>query len=242
MLLAALAGPAAALAQVTVRFDAGNPPFMYESDGAASGIYPVLFAEAFRRAGVKASLEAVPWKRALAELDAGQAGVGGIYKNAERAAKYDYSSPYFVERVGIYAATGNDLTPALNGLLGKRVGALRAWSYGDAFDAAVADGAIAREDVDSDDLNFRKLGAGRLDAVLAIVESGDAQLKALKLEGRVKLCGLLITNPVHLAFAKSAGLKDVLALFDRAMQSMKKDGTFDAIVRAEMAKRPGRPR
>ncbi len=229
--------PRQVLGQVTVQFDAANPPFMFQRGGAPAGLYPVLFAEAFRRAGVKATLRAVPWRRALAALDAGRAGVGGIYQNAERAAKYDFSPPFFQERIAIYFPAGKDASGTLEDLLGKRVGVLRGWSYGDAFDAAAAAGKLSREEVESDEQNLRKLAGGRLDAVLAIVESGDEQVRAAKLETRVKrLPGLLLTNPVHLAFAKSADKKDVLAKFAAAIEAMKKDGSFDAIVKAELGR------
>lgn len=73
---------------------------------------------------------------------------------------------------------------------------------------------------------------GRLDAVVAIVESGDAAVKALALGAKVKrLPKELAVNEVYLAFGKSAGKRAVLASFDKAIEAMKKDGTFEAIVK-----------
>lgn len=237
ILAALLASPAVAAAQLVVQFDAANPPFMFDKGGAAAGLYPAVFAEAFKRAELTVKLQAVPWKRALAALDEGQVGVGGIYQNAERLAKYDFSPAIFEERIAIYVAAGQEAGGKLEELFGKRVGVLRGWSYGDAFDAAAAAGKITKEELESDGQNLTKLAGGRLDAVLAIVESGDAQVKALKLEGKVKRRpGLLVTNPVYLAFSKGAGKKDVLAKLAQAVQAMKKDGSFDAIVKAELSR------
>mgnify|MGYP003339158857 CR=1 FL=1 len=86
-----------AAAKDLVLFDEANPPYMYGSEGKAVGIYPALLAEAFKRAGIEVECQAGPWKRDLAGLDAGANGVGGIYKNAERLLKYDYSDKLFDE-------------------------------------------------------------------------------------------------------------------------------------------------
>lgn len=89
---------------------------------------------------------------------------------------------------------------------------LRGWSYGDAFDGAAAAGKLTKEEVESDELNFKKLGSARVDAVLAIVEAGDAQIAAQGLQAQVKRPqGLLATNQVFLAFSKAAAQTELLA-------------------------------
>ena len=46
----------------------------------------------------------------VAGLDAGANGVGGIYKNAERLLKYDYSDKLFDEVILVYVPKGSTLT------------------------------------------------------------------------------------------------------------------------------------
>lgn len=221
-------------AQETVQFDAANAPFMFAAkDGSAAGLYPALFKEAFKRMGVKVTLAAVPWKRALADTDAGIAGTGGIYQNSDRLKKYDFSDPYYEERLAIYVMAGKEFKfENLADLTGKSFSVLKGWSYGDEFDNAVKAGKIKSDDGATDDqTNFKKLTIGRCDAVISVVESGTASIQALKLEGKVvSLPKLLVTNKVYLAFGKTANKTKVLADFNKAIAAMQKDGTFKSIV------------
>ena len=218
---------------VTVSFDAEDPPFMYEGPThTPSGLYPLLFAEAFSRMGVQASFQSLPWKRALEGLDKGVHGVGGIYQTQERLAKYDYSAPFYQERIAVYEpVSGGFSFSSLADLSGKRVAVIRGWSYGDAFDAAVKAGKIAVEESQGDAANFKKLSAGRVDVVLAIWEAGDQEVATQGLDTIRRMPTLLTTNNVYLAFLKTSGKKDLLGQFDTAMAAMKKDGSFGAIVK-----------
>lgn len=98
LLLAALScacptGLVRAAEPVAINFDANNPPFMFAQDGGAAGIYPAIVSAAMEKAGVPVKLDTRPWKRALAETDAGKSGIGGVYQNSDRARRYDFSDP-----------------------------------------------------------------------------------------------------------------------------------------------------
>jgi polar amino acid transport system substrate-binding protein len=224
-------------AQELVQFDAANPPFMFAKEGTAAGLYPALFQEAFQRMGVKATFAAVPWKRALEDTDSGKAGTGGIYQNADRLAKYDFSDPYFEERLAVFVIAGKEFPfTKASDLKGKVLNAILGWSYGEDFDGLVKDGRIKVELTDSDKTNFAKLLAGRNEAVVATVESGNSTIKALKAEGKVvMLPHMLSVSKVYLAFGKSANKSALLVSFNKAIGAMKKDGTFDSIVAASFS-------
>lgn len=216
-----------------VAVEAQNPPFMYAHGPAAAGLYPAVIAEAFRRMGRPVQLEALPWKRALAGLEQGVWGVGGIYMNAERLQKFDYSAPFFDERLMLYTTRERRfefLTVA--DLAGKAVGVMRGWSYGDAFDAAVAVNALKKDESETDAANFAKLRAGRVDVVIAAPETW-ANLRAdFAPEGEVvELPTPLARNPVHLVFLKSANKTALLEAFDAAVAGMQADGTMGRLVR-----------
>lgn len=220
-------------AQELVQFDAANPPFMFVKDREPAGLYPRLFQEAFRRMGLPVVLGTVPWKRALADTDDARAGIGGIYQNTERLKKYDFSSPYYAERLAIYVPAGKVFDfKSVNDLRGKTLNVLKGWSYGDEYDSMVKSGAVKSDDgATSDELNFRKLMDGRNDGVISVVESGEAVIRALNLEGKVvMLPKLLHVNPVYLAFSKRAHKNALLADFDKAIAAMKADGTFERLV------------
>lgn len=211
--------------------DNANPPFMYELDGKPRGLYPLMLQAIFKRAGEPVEIRTVPWKRALKLGESGAAGIGGIYKNAERLKLFDYSAPLFEERLIVYVHRDKLFDfRGIEDLSDKDVGVIRGWSYSEAFDRAVRDGRIRRQDNTSDESNFKKLASGRLDAVIAIEQSGQRLLLHPHLENLVPLATPLSINPTYLVFAKSAKRQALLARFDASLQAMQEDGSLQALV------------
>ena len=230
-------GSEAARPVIVVDVDAENPPFMYSRAGYAVGLYPAVIRAALGRCHDHVRVQAKPWKRAFVEIDKAQAGVGGLYRNAERLAKYDFSDPIYVENIAVFYRTVQPFDfRTVADLYGKRVGVLRGWSYGDDFDVAKRNGSIATEEVSSDRSNFLKLTDGRLDAVLAIEESGQAAMAASGLHGIEQANAYLASYPVYLAFSKKAAKSDLLVCFNKALAEMKQDGAFERIVRQELGR------
>ena len=230
-------GSEAARPVIVVDVDAENPPFMYSRAGYAVGLYPAVIRAALGRCHDNVRVQAKPWRRAFVEIDKAQAGVGGLYKNAERLAKYDFSEPIYVENIAVFYRTVRPFDfRTVADLYGKRVGVLRGWSYGDDFDAARRNGAIATEEVSSDRSNFLKLTDGRLDAVLAIEEAGQAAMAASGLHGIEQANAYLASYPVYLAFNRKAAKSDLLVCFNKALAEMKQDGAFERIVRQELGR------
>jgi len=220
---------------ILVMVDTANPPFMFlTSDGKASGIYPAIITEAFERMGVPVKVSAIPWKRALANMEMGEAGVAGIYKTIERSGKCDFSDYLFVEKVQVIVLAKRMFPySGLQSLQGKRLGVLRGWSYGDEFDKARAAGLFTVEEVESDAQNLAKLKNDRLDAVLAIKESGDASMSGFgSPQAFVALEPPLSETPTYLAFSRQADKAELLKSFNKALASMRQDGTWDKIVMA----------
>jgi len=169
ILLSASATFASAAGPVIIDLDSANAPFMSVKDGKAVGIYPAIIQAAFKHMNVAVTLQPEPWKRALEETDNGKAGIGGVYKNADREKKYDFSDKLFTEKIQVfYSKTAPVAFGRLDDLKGKKVGVIRGWSYGDDFDEARKTGAVIAEDGDSDEGNIRKLDAGHLDVVIAV--------------------------------------------------------------------------
>jgi polar amino acid transport system substrate-binding protein len=221
--------------KVLVNVDEANAPFMCGKDGKAEGIYPALIQAAFKRMKVDISIQPKPWKQALQEMDEGAAGVGGIYKNAERLKKYDYSEQLFNEKLVVYFNLANPVNyTKIDDLKGKRVGILRGWSYGDEFDGARKAGLIAAEEVGSDEQNFQKLDLGRLDAVIAVSEAGNDLMRTYTHVDSAATP--LAENPSFLAFPKSASRTALLKQFDQAMTEIRQSGEFKKIFFTELAK------
>lgn len=231
--------PAARAEQTLIMFDRANPPFMYATtDNRPAGVYPAIVAEAFERMKHPVTLEAVPWKRALAMAENGQAGVAGLYGNEPRRAVFAFSDPLYVEVLLVVQRRGVEFPfTGLGSLKGRRVGVLRGWSYGDDFDKARAAGLFQVEEVDGDAQNLSKLHAGRIDAMIAVKEGAEAALAASGArDDFVTSATPLSSNAAHLAFAKDSPGAALLPAFNQALRTMNEDGAIDMIVRSILAK------
>lgn len=124
----------------------------------ALGIYPSIVGAACAALNWARELRAMPFRRMLAEMAGGQLMAGAVISTPERERIWLFSRPYFLEKLAVFSA-GPDYR-GLADLAGKRVGVIRGWSYGAAFDAARQHGEFQCEDVSADVHNFAKLLRG----------------------------------------------------------------------------------
>jgi polar amino acid transport system substrate-binding protein len=205
---------------------------MFEANGDAAGLYPLLLRAVFKRMNVGMEVKAYPWKRALSMGEAGQAGVGGIYKNEKRLETYDYSDKIYTESLMVYVKKGGGLQfNTIGDLKGKEVGVIMGWSYGDDFDKSREAGLFHAQEVTTDSANLEKLIQGKVDYVVAIDIAADHIIRDMKAEGQIeKLSTPLAVNDTFLVFAKSVNQKDLLDKFNQTLNAMKQDGTYNALV------------
>ena len=235
--LTGLLAGAPARAQERIDIDASDPPFMHaDANGMAAGFYPELLRQAFALMNEPVQIDAVPWKRAIAEIDAGTAGVAGIYKTQERLQKYDYSATLLTEKLVVVTRRDRVLRFAgLEDLAGLRIGVIRGWSYGDEFDAMRAAGRFQAEEVVGDTMNFNKLEAGRLDAVVSIEQGSRKILAAGHFPSLQVLPVPLAMKTAHLAFSRAQHKGALLARFDAAVEALRRSGEFDRLVERHLA-------
>jgi polar amino acid transport system substrate-binding protein len=239
-LITALIGMALAsfaYADETIAVDIANPPYTYSKNDQARGIYPAILRAAFARMGEPVTVIPYPWKRALSLADQNAAGVAGLYANPDRLSRYDYSDPIMIEPIDVYVASDAMFPFAtISDLSGKTIGVALGWSYGAEFDAARAKGLFRVEENMTDELNFGKLAVHRLDAVLAAKLSGELVAAKLKLTGKIIHLPISLSNQsTYLAFNKSADKRDLLKRFNKALDELRRDGSFDRLVAAAIA-------
>ena len=226
-----LACTMAQAAPLKIGIDEADQPYMYAKDGKPAGYYPALANAIFGKLNVEILLEPKPWKKALQDADSGAAGVLGIYKNAEREAKYDYSEPFFIEKLVVYFPKGKAKPYAGIGDLAKlKVGTRQGWAYGDDYDAAARAGNLTNEAAASDEQNFGKLQAGQLDVVIATQEAGTPLAAKF---GAVAAATPFSQGITYLIFPKSANQKELLKRFDGMVKAMKASGEFQKIVASQ---------
>lgn len=213
--------------------DNANPPFMYNEDGKAAGLYPAMLAAVFSKMNVPVKVSAYPWKRVLKLGEEGAAGIGGIYKNPDRLKIFDYSDPIFSERLVLFINKDKAFDySGLKDLSGKKVGILLGWSYGADFDEAKAKKAFTVEEGKSDEANFNKLTQGWLDCVVAIELAGQKLITQKSLRDKIVMADTPVAvNDTYLVFAKSVDKTALLTQFNAALAGMKNDGSYDGIIK-----------
>lgn len=207
------------------------PPFMYPDErNAPAGPMVEVVTEALRRMGQPAKIELLPLARALQQVESGEAAaMFTVKKTPQREAQYAFSGePLLIQEYVIFVA--QDSTLAFRGDLGvlamSSVGVVGATSYGAIFDVAAQQGVFKKLEISSShEANFRKLLAGRMDAIVCSRAVGVEILRQLQATGRVKISGPPIeTTQSYLMFNKAAATPQLMAGFDHAIRSMRQQG------------------
>jgi polar amino acid transport system substrate-binding protein len=213
-----------------------QPPYIHvDARGLPQGAAVEMVQEIFSRMRVTPEMHVYPLARAQALFAHGDAaGIFIMKKNPLREARYVFSDqPLFTQEVVLFVRKESMIGYAgdLHALSGRSIGLLRGASYGEVFDAAVAGGMFSRlEYVAQDEWNFRKLMAGRIDAVVCGRQAGMAMLAKLGGSASVLVAGRpLQVSGSYLMFSMGMVNDDFLRSLNRVMAAMRKDGTADRI-------------
>ncbi|OUR94936.1 hypothetical protein A9Q81_14315 [Gammaproteobacteria bacterium 42_54_T18] len=224
---------------VRVSVDEAYPPYMYDSNDVAMGLYPDVVAAIFTRIGRDTSISALPWKRALRFGESGLGGVAGIYKNQERLTIYDYSDPLYEERLVLYVKKGRSFDFSnITDLKGKKVGLNFGWSYGDVIDSArKAELFEADDSVKNNLANFRKLIGERTDCFIVDELAARRIIAQQGFDGLVEQLDIPVSvNAGYLVFSKTLRQKGLIDEFNKAMEELRLEGAYEVIVESVIQK------
>ena len=223
-------------AQALVLAAADSRPTGFLVDGKPTGILVDLVTEAYRRAGQPVEIKLMPWARCLGEARTGEVdGVFSSFKLPEREQFLAFSNEPLTTQVIAFFAR-RDSPQSFDGDLGKlrevRIGVIKGTSYGQKFDAAVADGALQNvEQSNSAESNLKKLAFGRVDLIPSYRNVVLDTARQVDLLSQIKeVSPPLEAVPTYLAFTKVRDLSRQSDSFDAALTSMKQDGTYDRII------------
>jgi len=197
------------------------------------GLMTALTTAAFKAAGHDATIEFIPWPRALKGVEEGNYDiVMGAYDNEERRKIYHMSKPVYFLDTGLIARPGlnKNRYNSLRELGQYKIGVSRGYANSEEFDAA---DYLDKHTSTGPVLNMRKLFRGRLDMMVA---SFDLFRHNAKKEG---FC-ISDVEFVHPPLAKnglfimgSRAVPDggqIIEDFNRGLKTIREDGTFDSIV------------
>lgn len=172
--------PATAAPAGRLKIGAGEwPPFTSEKL-VNGGLLNRIVVEAFAAVGIEVEIVFLPWARAFAMAKAGDIdGTCCWFNNDERRNTFLVSPPlYEVQYVFFHRRDLAFHWATFEDLKGMSIGAIHEYYYGETFTEYERSGRIYVERVPSDEINFRKLLAGRID--LYPVASPNAGLALLR--------------------------------------------------------------
>nr|WP_321502344.1 transporter substrate-binding domain-containing protein [uncultured Dethiosulfovibrio sp.] len=206
------------------------PPFT-DPEKPSKGLAVEIAEAAMKTQGYRLEMSFMPWARAEEGVKKGTYDfLLCTWMTEERKSVLFYSEPYSENRLAFVKPKGSDFEfRGIDSLKGLSVGVIRDYSYGDDFMNATG----FKREVASDFLtNAKKLVAGRIDLTIEdeVVASSslmgtDLADKIAFTENALSVESLYVTsglvNPRH---------KELIEAFNRGLEEIKKDGTYDLIL------------
>ncbi len=213
-------------------------PYAYRVEGRMSGLFYDLVTEAFRRADRPLEIHLIPWARAMEDVRQGRAdGMFVLYKTPERERDFTFPDQALTElreRIFVRRTARFEYMEDFSNFDGRRVGMLNYTVHGAKLSQALdSRRIISKVEASTYESLVEMLASNRLDIAIGVDDAIIDAVLSQKVEDKIREIEPAIdTIPAYLVFARDLRLADVAADFDRAMRSMKEDGTYDRIVAA----------
>ena len=220
----ALTAATAAQAADVKFFTEDYAPYNFVENGALTGHGVDIISEALSRSGVTAEMEVTKWSRAisLAEQEADTC-VFTTARTPEREDRFNWAGPMYSEAIYLIQKPGaNGGVSSVEEALTKKVGT----QTGD-FAVALLD-RLGATDVDlapDAEMTLKKLGAGRVDYMVALQSAADVAIQ----EHGFEIAMEISRNEFFLACSKTTD-PVVVAKMDMAIDSILEDGTQAAFI------------
>lgn len=220
--------PAALGAVKSVRIATFPIPLMVESD--SKGVFVELTKEIAKRSQVQLQIEVAPTAKTL--LDFSTNKVDAFFPALE---VYTPTSAIrttaFYTKVDFVFTLKDKTWTSFKDLEGKKIGLTFRYPYAKEL---TQNKKIEFEFADDDVTNMKKLADRQIDAFVVEERSG---IQAMNLSGKTNIHYFrekpLSKQDVFYAFQDNPQGKVMVDLFNRAIDSMKKDGTFDRLMHPE---------
>lgn len=235
----ALSGPASAKDMRLVTLF--SPPLAYEKDGEVTGTAVEVVREGLRRMGLLATIEIMPWKRAVFMTRFGEAdALFYAVRTEEREKWFHYPDESLVieATVAIKRRGGNvSLHPDKTENRNIRLGVGRGYYYGPKLEAFLKNSHFMKvEEATTIESNFHKLLEGRIDVFLSDLALARHFIKKRASRDVIEIVSDADGHPVtldsvesYLVFSRETVDADVARRFGEVLREMKADGTYEQI-------------
>lgn len=209
------------------------PPFNYTDNGNLTGLSTEVIEEVAKRVGHPTDIEVLPWARAYGLIQNKDGLI--LYSMTRTEAREDlfkWVGPVAPNKWVFFTKKGSGIT--LGSLEdAKKIGKIGTYKDDAAESFLKAEGFSNIDSVLNDEQNVPKLMAGRID--LWIVGELQGIYKAKKKGVSDQLEKVLDVKDTQLYIAFSKNTDDaVIAKWQEALDAMKADGSYDAIMKKYM--------
>ncbi len=202
------------------------PPYQINSPNGVTGFSVDLVSAVYKRMDIPIeSIEAFPWKRALEIIQHGHAeALFSANFTPDRMAFARYPSEMLTESPWVIWTRGRGQIKTLDDLKGKTIGVVLGYSYTPEFWDFIETYCTV-EKVRSDEINFKKLSAGRLDATIAEYGNGHYLSTTLGLDNLKPNHALTIKKDgLYIIFSRKSVTQDFVEEFSKELKAFKETG------------------
>ena len=219
---------------VTLEFS----PFIYGENQEVAGPGRDVIAAVCDKAEIICRFDIYPWRRAQDLMKSGQAdGMMVIGRNSKREEWLHFSPPLFRTEYGFFVHKDNALSyQEAAGIAGYRVGVFAPSNTATQLEGirgAMAEKGLEPIEIDrrpDDAAGFRKLAAGRLDAVFSNRDRGWDIVKAEGLDGEVRYAGPHKAIFYYSGITKDFPRQDLVERFFAAWRTLFEEGAAQNII------------
>ncbi|MGL6199981.1 MAG: basic amino acid ABC transporter substrate-binding protein [Lachnospiraceae bacterium] len=211
---------------LTMGTNAEFPPYEYYENDQIVGIDAEFAAAIAEKLGMELKIEDMAFDSIITAVQSGKVdfGAAGMTVTPDREQSVDFSDSYYTGRQVIIVAEGNADIQGPDDLKGKKIG-VQLGTTGDIYASDdYGDENIERYNKGMEAV--QALSQGKIDAV--IIDDQPAQTFVDENEGLIILETEYIEEDYAMCFKK--GNDELLEKVNTAIQELKEDGTFDAIV------------
>jgi polar amino acid transport system substrate-binding protein len=215
-------------------------PFVYGENQQVTGPGRDIIDAVCARAKIECSYDIYPWRRAQELMKTGDAdGMMVIGRNKKREAWIRFSPPHFRTEYGVFVRADNAMNYTdISQLEGNRIGVFAPSNTAVQL-AAIRDemvaGGMTPVEIDErpdDSSGFRKLAAGRIDAVYSNRDRGRQILQAEGLTSGVRYAGGHKAIHYYAGFARSFPNQALVDRFDAAWRELFHRGEAQKIIQS----------
>ncbi len=204
-------------------------PTSFQQDGEMKGFNVDIYNAIFDELGYEIEWVLTDWTGVLANLDTGNVDTASNFAlTPERGEKYIFTDPYYHSKAAIAVAPENEEIESVEDIEGTDVGTILGTNFQNVLNEQYPDHGGNIVDYENNEVVYRDVGAGKLDAyiygreqLLAMINDKDIPLK---------IAGEPFgSQPVGLPFKDTEENRELIEDINEVIAQLKNDGTLTEI-------------